>query len=59
MTNRDDHYFKLAEKWAATLPANDPRRESTVVTRPNSEASRAFLDAFARQVDILNRIERL
>jgi|HubBroStandDraft_4_1064222.scaffolds.fasta_scaffold00038_34 hypothetical protein len=42
-----DHYFTLATLWAATLPVSDPRRSSSVVTRPNSAESRRFLDAFA------------
>jgi hypothetical protein len=40
----DERYFALAELWRESLAADDPYRHSTVVTRPNSEASRAFLD---------------
>lgn len=56
-----DRYFILAARWAETLGRIDPRRFSTVVTRPNSPESRAFLDAWDRsqKTDILNRIERL
>lgn len=39
-------YLALANEWRTTLPLNDPRRESTVVTRPNDPASMNFLDAW-------------
>jgi hypothetical protein len=40
----DEDYFALADAWLDSLAVDDPRRESTVVTRPYDEASRKFLD---------------
>lgn len=47
MTTELDQYFTLAKQWRESIPADDPRRSSTVVTRPTSAASKAFLDAWA------------
>ena len=49
LNEREEKYFALATRWRDTLPNDDPRRQSTVVTRPNSDASRAFLDKWQEE----------
>jgi hypothetical protein len=44
-----EKYHKLAALWRASLAADDSRRYSTVVTRPTSDASKAFLDNWAKE----------
>jgi hypothetical protein len=42
----NEHYFELAQRWRDSLPLNDARRNSVVVTRPNAPECRVFLDAW-------------